>query len=255
MRFWALALAMGICAVLPPPPANAADKTIRVTTLEWPPYTGENMPAGGATTEVLRQAFAAAGYDIDVVYRPWKRAIAMAKNGDESVIAYYPGYHCRHAEGFTPSEPLGTGPLGFAEDVDRPLSWESLDEIGEQKLKIGTVLGYSNTDEFDAKAGTGWIRAIPAKDDVTNLKKLMRGRVDAAVIDRTVLSYLLATDPELKDARDRLQFNAKPLEEKTLYLCFNENNTAEGLRQELNQAIKTIDVDAVVEKYFEEAFN
>lgn len=213
------------------------------------------MPAGGATTKVLRQAFADAGFDVEIVYRPWKRAIAMAKNGDESVVAYYPGYHCRHADGFTPSEPLGTGPIGFAENVDRPLVWNSLDEIGEQKLKIGTVLGYANTDEFDAKAGTGWIRAIPAKDDVTNLKKLVRGRIDAAVIDRTVLSYLMATDPQLKSARDRIQFNAKPLEEKTLYLCFNEEHTPDGLLEAFNEAVTAIDVEGVVEQYFNEAFN
>ncbi len=56
------------------------------------------------------------------------------------------------------------------------MTWKDLDDIGEQKLKIGTVLGYANTDEFDAKVGTGWIHAIPSNDNDTNLKKLVRKR-------------------------------------------------------------------------------
>ncbi len=67
------------------------------------------------------------------------------------------------------------------------MTWKDLADIGDQKLKIGTVLGYANTDEFDAKVGTGWIHAIPSNDDVTNLKKLVRKRIDAVVIDKLVL--------------------------------------------------------------------
>lgn len=138
-----------------------------LATLEWPPYTGSELPQGGATTAVARQALAAIGLETDVYYVPWRRAIAMAQNTTKGVVAYFPGYHCRHVEGFIASEPIGSGPLGFAENVEAPLVWESLDDIGERKLAIGTVLGYANTDEFDAKAGTGWLRTIPAKDDIT----------------------------------------------------------------------------------------
>ncbi len=135
----------------------------------------------------MRAAFAKVGYEINVAYRPWKRAIDMAKKGTDGGIAYFPGYHCHHREDFVASEPIGNGPLGFAKHVDAPMTWKDLADIGDQKLKIGTVLGYANTDEFDAKVGTGWIHAIPSNDDVTNLKKLVRKRIDAVVIDKLVL--------------------------------------------------------------------
>lgn len=224
-----------------------------ITTLEWPPYTSEILPKGGATTEVVRQAFTAAGIAVKVTILPWKRAIAMAKD-DDAVAGYFPGYHCRHVEGFVASEPIGNGPLGFAENVNARVSWNSVDDIGERKLRVGTVLGYANTDEFDEKAGTGWVRAIPAQDDVTNLRKLVRQRIDLAVIDKLVLSYLLATEPTLKPDAEVISFNEKPLEEKTLYLCFNDDEAGRKLRDRFNEGLAMIDPDSTVENYFEKEF-
>ncbi len=234
--------------------ATSQDKVVRVSTLDWPPYTGSALPKGGATTEVVRAAFAKAGYRIDVAYRPWKRAIDMAKKGTGEVIAYFPGYHCRHREGFVASEPIGNGPLGFAEHVDLPISWQSLDDIGEQRLKIGTVLGYANTDAFDAKVGTGWIRAITANDDVSNLRKLLRKRIDAVVIDKLVLEYLKATEESLMTGADKLRFDEKPLEDKTLYLCFRDGEEGRSLMAIFNAGLAQIDDETIVESYLATAF-
>ncbi|MEW9921818.1 substrate-binding periplasmic protein [Marimonas sp. MJW-29] len=236
-------------------PGLAQDKTAYISTLDWPPYTGGDLPGGGATSEVVRQAFEKAGYQTDVAYRPWKRAIDMAKEGKEGVVAYFPGYHCRHQDGFIASEIIGNGPLGFAEHADAPIIWDTLDSIGDQQLKIGTVLGYANTDEFDQKVGTGWILAVPSNDDLTNLKKLTRQRIDAAVIDKFVLEYLKATEPSLKSSRDALVFNSKPLEEKTLYLCFRDDEVGRAMLSEFNSGLAQVDVDAIAEDYFATAFS
>ncbi|MGH1479512.1 MAG: substrate-binding periplasmic protein [Geminicoccales bacterium] len=231
--------------------ALAADRErVVITTLDWPPYTGSELPKLGATTEVVRQAFDQAGLDVDVQFLPWKRAIAEAKNGE--AVAYYPGYHCSHAADFEASNPVGTGPLGFAEHIEAPISWETVHDLGEQKLKIGTVLGYANTDEFDEKVGSGWIRAISAKDDLTNLKKLLRRRIDAVVIDKLVMSYLVATEPSLSEGVDLLQFNERPLEGKILHVCFTEDQVA--LRDRFNEGLEKVNTEKVVDDYFANEF-
>lgn len=212
-----------------------------------------NCRRGGATANVVRHAFAAVGTTIEVRTLPWKRAISTARD-TEGAVAYFPGYHCRHVEGFTPSDPIGDGPLGFVEHVDAPVGWERVDDIGEQKLKVGTVLGYANTDEFDEKAGTGWIHAIPAADDVTNLRKLSLQRIDIAVIDKLVLAYLLATEPSLEGLDAVLRFNQRPLEHKTLYLCFNDDEAGRAMRDHFNTGLSRLDVPALVESYFADEF-
>ena len=234
--------------------ALGQDRTVALSTLDWPPYTGNDLPHGGATTEVVRQAFEKAGYEIDVAYRPWKRAIDMASKGTDEVIAYYPGYHCRHQEGFVGSRPIGSGPLGFAEHADAPITWQTVDSLGEQQLKIGTGLGYANTDEFDQKVGTGWVIAIPSNDDLTNLKKLSRQRIDAAVIDKFVLEYLKATEPSLKAGREKLVFDERPLEDKTLYLCFRDDEAGRAMLEEFDAGLAQVDPDAIAETYFATAF-
>jgi len=233
---------------------SVAGEVVRVSTLDWPPYTGKDLPLGGATTDVVRAAFEKVGHEVEVEYRPWKRAIDMAKKGTDEVVAYFPGYHCHHREGFVASEPIGNGPLGFAEHIEAPMTWKSLDDIGEQQLKVGTVLGYANTDEFDTKVGTGYILAIPSNDDLTNLKKLLRKRIDAVVIDKLVLEYMKATETSLRNNADKLQFNAKPLEDKTLYLCFRDDEKGHTLMRVFNEGLEQIDIEKIVDSYFATAF-
>ena len=43
----------------------AQDKVIRLTSLEWPPYSGEAVDAQGASVAVVRAALEAVGYRLD----------------------------------------------------------------------------------------------------------------------------------------------------------------------------------------------
>lgn len=253
-RLIAAFLGVGVFACHLSAPGLAAAEVVRISTLNWPPYTGKALPFGGATTEVVRAAFEKSGYQIEVEYRPWKRAIDMAAEGTDEVIAYFPGYHCQHREGFVGSEPLGNGPLGLTEHVDAAIYWRSLDDISEQQLKIGTVLGYSNTDEFDAKVLSGDIQVVPSNDDLTNLRKLLRRRIDAVVIDKLVLEYMKLTETSLRGDADKLRFDERPLEDKTLYLCFRGDETGRMLNRAFNAGLEQIDAEAIIERYFATAF-
>jgi polar amino acid transport system substrate-binding protein len=232
----------------------AAGEVVRISTLNWPPYTSQELPSGGATAEVVRAAFAKMGHKVEFEFRPWIRAIEMADVGNDGVIAYFPGYHCRHRERFVRSEPIGYGPLGFAEHADAPIKWTSLDDIEDQNLKIGTVLGYSNTDEFDARVKAGSIRAVASSDDLTNLRKLLRKRIDAIVVDRLVMEYLKLTQASLSDGASDLVFNARPLELKTLYVCFRGDEEGKRLKQIFNSGLDQVDIEATVRLYFNAAF-
>ncbi|MEK6247160.1 MAG: transporter substrate-binding domain-containing protein, partial [Planctomycetales bacterium] len=222
--------------------------------LNWPPYTGQDLPSGGATSEVVSAAFRKMGHEVEFEFRPWMRAIEMAAVGSDDVIAYFPGYHCQHRDRFVGSEPIGYGPLGFAEHVDAPITWTSLDDIEDQRLKIGTVLGYSNTDEFDAKVRAGSIRAIPSNDDLTNLRKLQRRRVDAVVVDKWVLEYLKLTRDSLRAGAEDIVFNERPLELKTLYLCFRGDKKGHELKRVFNLGLDQVDTEAIVQHDVDAAF-
>jgi len=225
--------------------ATAADKVVELTSLDWPPYSGKALSEQGASVAVAKAAFKAMGYELKVSFYPWNRAVALAKDKGSSYAGYFPEYYSDDiAKEFTFSEPMGTGPLGFAELKTKPVSWSVLDDL--KAHRIGVVQGYVNTTDFDAMVANKSIKASSTISDVNNLKKLAAGRIDLAVVDKNVMNYLLKTDAQLKKSAGNLQFNGTLLEDKKLYICFK--NTAKGkeLADIYNQGLKKIDIAAIM---------
>jgi polar amino acid transport system substrate-binding protein len=231
--------------------APASNRPVHVATLNWPPYTTPDLPRGGAATAVVRAAFAQMGLEVTVRFWPWKRAIAKAKTPDNAVVAYFPGYHCHHdpQSDFVASDPIGFSPLGFAEHVDAPQSWQALEDLAGKR--IGTVVGYANTDSFDRKVAAGELRAIPTSDDATNLLRLVARRIDLAVVDRFVLAYLLKTDARLRAHADSLRFDARSLEDKGLHLCFRNDAVGRRLLTLFDRGLDKLNPQGLLDRYVE----
>jgi len=229
-------------------PAAAEPAPVHLATLEWSPYTSRDLPAQGPVTEIIRQAFRKAGRTIKVHVLPWKRAIARAKSWESPVAAYFPGYHCRHDTGFTASAPIGNGPLNLAERADEGITWRTLEDL--TKLRIGTVVGYANTPEFDAWVASGRLKVITAADDTTNLLKLAKRQVDVAVVDGLVFRYLMANEPRLAKVRSRLRLDDMILAHKTLYLCFRDTPDGHRLVGAFNKGLGAIDKRRIMEETF-----
>ncbi|CUH77579.1 Bacterial extracellular solute-binding proteins, family 3 [Tritonibacter multivorans] len=247
-----------VLAVLPSvAPAEEAPVDLVVSTLEWPPYTGSHLPGEGAASEVLRAAIAAETPEAEVEIRflPWNRAVALARDS-EAVHAYFPGYDCTHEEGFVSSAPFGASVLGFAEPRPHPLNWRVLEDLSGLPLKFGTVLGYRNTKAFDDMVAQGALQVLSAKDDVTNLRRLLAGRVDAVVIDQRVMRYLVRTEPSLWAQKIRIGFNAKPLAEQPLHVCFKDDAKGRELRDRFDRGLASLDqkgamIDAYIQREFQ----
>lgn len=54
------------------------------------------------------------------------------------------------------------------------------------------------------------------------------GRLQLAVVDHAVMEYYAATDSVVRDRLAGIQFNAQPLVDLTLHICFKK--TPEGVR-------------------------
>ncbi len=232
------------------PLAGNAD-TVRLTSLEWPPYTGEAVPQQGASMAVVEAAFEAMGYELEVNFYPWQRAVDQASNNPD-YAGYFPEYYASSVEeDFIFSDPIGTGPLGFVEHADDPVAWDSLDDLGDRT--IGTVAGYVNTDEFDARVEDGRIEVEEVTSDETNVRKVAGGRIPMAVIDQNVLDYLLANEPSLEEAGDQVQFNDRLLEDKELFVAFARDSHGEEMAEVLNEGLQKIDVEQIMDDVFEQA--
>lgn len=238
-------LCCGAAAAAPARPALAeTGRIIRLSSLEWPPYTGASLPRQGVTTAVIAAALASMGYRLEVQYFPWSRATALIKI-DSPFAGYYPEYlSAARARDFLVSDPIGSGPLGFAYHADAPVQWETMADLS--KYRIGVVQGYVNTSEFDTRVRQGKQLVDAAVNDKQNLRKLAAKRVALVLIDRRVYDYLILHDADLRAVASSLRFHPRLLEDKQFYICFRPNAEGELVRKLLNQGLKRIDIEAVV---------
>ncbi len=213
--------------------SNADDKTVYLTSLEWPPYAGKDLPDQGSSIALVREAYAAMGYQLEVTFFPWSRAVMLANDPTSQYTGYFPEYYSDTvAKKFIYSKEIGISPLGFAERKSHTILWTNISDLSQ--YQIGVVQDYVNTDEFDTMVLNKELMVSTTLNDTNNLKKLMSGRLDLAIIDKNVMEYLFKTDFSLKEKSQLAQFNSKILEQKKLYVCFN--NSAQG--SELNNILK-----------------
>lgn len=226
----------------------ACAKVVHLYTLEWPPYTTQSDGHGGSDA-VVRAAFAAMGYEVDVHYVPWQRAIAGVRH-DPSVDGVFPAYQSDERDSYCHwSHTIGQSPVGFAERSDAPISWQTLDDLAP--IQLGAVQGFVNTLEFDARVANGALSVEKTTDDAANLRKLLAGRIQAAVIDRNVMRYMMASDPELRGKAAQLRFNAHLLETKPLFVCFRKDPAGAVLAADMDEGLKKIDAATVAARAME----
>src|SRR4051812_4106968 len=58
-----------------------ADRNVRITNGEWPPYLSANLPDNGLISRVVTEAFRLQGITVEYGFFPWARALLLAKIG------------------------------------------------------------------------------------------------------------------------------------------------------------------------------
>jgi polar amino acid transport system substrate-binding protein len=214
-------------------PAHADPPLIKLATLNWQPYVGEELTSGGFTTEIVRLVFETAGYRTEVTYMPWVRVLAEVKKG--VFDAMYPAYYSdSRSQDYALSAPIANGPLVLCKRSDRRLQYRSLEDL--RPYNVGVVRGYVNTTDFDA---ADFIAKKIVNNDKQNLLKVLTGRIDLAVIDMYTAQHLI--DTAIPQARGKLDFMMPPLDVKPLYVGFSKSRP--GFHKHLaafNQALNEL---------------
>lgn len=199
----------------------AAEPVVLMASLEWPPYVSEQLPGQGIISQRVRMALAREGYQLQIRFLPWKRAVAMVQHST-LYVGVFPEYASpRREQEFYCSDPILQAPLAG--------------------YRIGTVAGYINTPEFDALVARKTLVIDEAQNDIANLKKLLRGRIELAVIDPVLYRYLLRHDPEIKALSWRLLLVSRLLGQMQLVACFRRDAEGERVRNALNRGLLRLD--------------
>lgn len=221
-------------------PAARAD-TLVLTSLLWPPYSGQQLARQGASIAITRAALNVMGHELKVDFYPWSRAVKLATLPSSDYLGYFPEYYYE-TEKFIFSNSIGTSPLGLVEQKSHPLSWHYVADLN--RYTLGVVKDYVNTDVLDSMIVSGVQPVEAVTSDELNIKKVAAGRVDAAVIDVNVLHYLLKQKP-LQPLADKLQINRQLLANKQLYIAFRNNDEGRRWRDIVDRGLAQIDAEAL----------
>jgi len=226
------------CALGPfAPPASA--ETIRLASLDWPPYIGPELAEQGYAAAVVREAYRREGIEISLDFLPWQRVLASVASGE--VHGYFPEYDSpRLQSSYLVSSPFPGGRLGFFSLFGRNIAWKNLRDLASYRIAV--VRGYINTEEFDA---AHYLKKEFTSTDLSSIRMLAAGRVDLAVMDENVGRYLMAS---LRPSEQRgLDFLKKTLGEKTLHVCFARGRSdSERLREAFDRGIASMIEDGTL---------
>ncbi|WP_141101011.1 substrate-binding periplasmic protein [Roseateles aquatilis] len=204
-----------LVAALPvlPTVARAADTPVRLVATEFPPYTGSTLPGGGIACEITRAALRQAGQSMTLSFRPWARALLEFQRGEhDGVIGTWRSAERERTMLFPP--PLGIlNQVGFMCRADHRIRVDDMSALRGQR--IGVVNGYANPERFEAAK----LPVETAVDDLANLRKLLAGRVDLALIDKGVGAHLLET--QLREGAGKLVWVEPAISELPLYTVFS----------------------------------
>jgi polar amino acid transport system substrate-binding protein len=211
----------------------AFGESIRLGTLEWPPFTGQELPEQGQVCARVRDICAEAGIGLELSFTPWKRVLLEASSGVTQ--GFFPEYFSANRErDFYFSQPVGCSVVGLVRRSDVTLHWRRLEDLAA--YRIGVVNGYVNTEEFDRLVENGVLQTVESNSDTLSLRMLKAGRIDAAVMDRAVFKYLSTRDDAFKEG-PTLVFDTKVLAVHSLYVCFPRTTAGKALVERFDRAI------------------
>lgn len=172
---------------------------------DFPPYNASHLPGRGPVIELMVEAFARQGLQVNVSFMPWARIIKLGEQGDCAIVGIWRNEQRDRL--FSYSRPLVRQELGF---FGRTGPGPDLHRL--QDLTLGVERGSYLSPALQAPG----LHLDLAAGLRSNFKKLALGRVDLVFGDRGAGEHLLAAEPEL--AR-MIEWKAPRLEYKDTYLA------------------------------------
>lgn len=213
-------------------------KVVRLSSLEWPPYSGARLDGDGVSSIIVREAFASMGYALQIEFLPWRRAVDAALH-DPQTAGYFPEYVSEGVKDeFVCSDRIGSSPLGFVHRSGEFPEWRRLEDL--KGFPIGVVGGYVNSEEFDDLVRRKELTVAPVNDDFTNIRKVANGRISMAVIDKNAMHFMLKYDLRLREHERDVQFHDRLLAYRGLYVCFRKGDDGSRLVRILNEGLRRI---------------
>ena len=220
----------------------AVSETISLATLNWQPFYGEDLPENGFFSALCREAFKRAGYEMELHFMPWKRALEMTKKGKyDGLLGAY--YNDKRAESFYFTDPVSNNEESFIQKKGKGIAYTTLDDL--KPYKIGGLRGSAPMAELLEQG----FKAEETNDEIMSIKKLNADRLDLVIIGKQQFYYALSHDETLASLKEAFEVIEPPFKSYGLF-CPITKKKAEGneIVKKFNQALKEMKSDGTYDK-------
>lgn len=166
--------------------ANAKETWI-ITSLNWQPYSGDDMNNQGNAIQALRNALQKNGIELLVEFYPWKRAQKLASS--KRYIGYFPAWPEEVYAGFIASNTISWSNISVISANEHQVVFDSLDDLFKN-YSVGLVESYTYPEKIEINASKYSINVSDALNDLLLLRKLVAGRHQTMITDPLVTEYL-----------------------------------------------------------------
>ncbi len=165
----------------------AQAERLRLVSDDWAPYVyQQNGQPRGIDYEVTTQVFKRLGVEVEWQFLPWKRCLAMIEQGLADGIVDIFQIDARRPFLIYPSEPMSDVEFVLFQARSRRHTVTGLNDLAG--LSVGTSPGYTYGAAFNDSSR---FRREAAPTHEANFGKLMLGRIDLLITDRSVGRYLM----------------------------------------------------------------
>ena len=193
--FLAIGLALGLSGTA------FADRSIRVVADEWPPFSGDNLPNGGISLDVIATVLRRAGYEVETAILPWARIMDGAPKGDYDVVGSL-FYDPEIATYMTYGDPFFSTEVRFLQQAGAGLEVTGLDSLQGHSIAVGD--GFLYEEKFDRATNLNKLVVTTA---LQGIQMVAHGRADLTLDSVEVLNHSIRHGaPEITDAVEFLPF-------------------------------------------------
>jgi ABC-type amino acid transport substrate-binding protein len=166
---------------------SGQNKKIVLVTDPWEPFYGPNLGNKGYISEITKEAFYNVGYDLEIKFVPWKRALEDSKEGKyDGVLGGF--YNKERTKHFIYSDSISSSNMRFFARKGNNIEYNTLSDL--INYKIGVIRGYSYSNEFD---NSNFLQKEEINNIEQNIQKLIYGRIDVFLESEEVVFWLLKT--------------------------------------------------------------
>lgn len=220
-------------------PQTIKKQNFRLTTAIYPPYNYYDEQVKGLNVEIIKAAFSAVNYQVTVDILPFGRALLYAKQGKYDGVTLW--HSKQRMQWFEFSQPFTQSELIFFKRKSLSVNYGNFADISP--YTIGTVQKYAYPKSFTQNTQLSLAKVLT---DEQNIKKLVLGRIDLALIDKRMAQFIM----QKHYPKQRATFDsAGTLTNEDYYLAVSKNtdNYLEKLAA-FNQGLAIIQANGTLAK-------